>query len=328
MNNQNIWVVFEISDNTPKKVSLELMQKAKKEALSNQVRTVAVIINEKAQELASVAFLNGADDVITVEQTSAFEASGYILEKLSKKYEPGIILFGATNWGRDVAANLSARIKCGIACESTDIILDAKANIINWIRPSYTGKLNTNIEISGFPQIGTFKTGSFPILEASDYPETGNIIAESVEVPTSVILTELLGFIPDDELTKSNIEDAEIIIAGGRGVGSAEGFRPLFELAELVGGKVGASRAAVDEGWIEYERQIGVSGKTVAPKLYIGFGISGAVPHIAGIKNSQVIVAVNKDKYAPIFEISNYGIVEDLNEVLPVLIEKVRSALK
>ncbi len=321
MSKQNIWVVFELSDGLPKRVCLEMMQKAKALASQNGEQAVAVIIDPEPEKAAMAAFANGADQVLIVRHKFFFETASYIIEKLAEKHEPKLVLIGATTEGRDLAAAVSIRLNAGIASECTDIFLAPTGAY--WSRPSYDGRLNTNICIDTYPQVGTFKPGIFKTEEPEE-GKNGPIYEENVEVPAGVLLTQLLGFTPDDELTKANIEDAQIIVCGGRGVGSAEGFGQLYELAALLGGSVGASRAAVEEGWIAKDYQIGITGKTVAPKLYIGFGVSGAIPHVNGMKESDVIVAVNTDPNAPIFGVAHYGIVGDLHVICPVLTEKIR----
>jgi electron transfer flavoprotein alpha subunit len=297
-----------------------MMQKAKELAEVSSEKAVAVIIDPEPEEAARAAFEYGADQVLTVRQKFFFESAAYILEKLAEKYEPRIVMIGATTEGRDLAAAASVRLHAGIASECTDVVITGSG--VFWIRPSYDGKLNTNISIEEAPMIGTFKPGIFRLGEPA-VGRNGETVEETVDVPAGVLLTQLLGFTPDDELTKANIEDAEIIIAGGRGVGSREGFDQLYELAAALGGSVGASRAAVDEGWIGKDYQIGITGKTVAPRLYIGFGISGALPHVNGMKESDIIVAVNTDPNAPIFSVANYGIVADLNIICPALTRKI-----
>ncbi len=321
MSKQNIWVVFELSDGLPKRVCLEMMQKAKALASQNGEQAVAVIIDPEPEKAAMAAFANGADQVLTVKDKFFFETASYIIEKLAEKHEPKLVLIGATTEGRDLAAAVSIRLNAGIASECTDVFL--APTWAYWSRPSYDGRLNTNICIDTYPQVGTFKPGIFKTEEPEE-GKSGPIYEENVEVPAGVLLTQLLGFTPDDELTKANIEDAQIIVCGGRGVGSAEGFGQLYELAALLGGSVGATRAAVEEGWIAKDYQIGITGKTVAPKLYIGFGVSGAIPHVNGMKESDVIVAVNTDPNAPIFGVAHYGIVGDLHVICPALTEKVR----
>lgn len=321
MSNQNIWVVFELSDGLPKRVCLEMMQKAKALAAQTGEQAVAVIIDPEPEKAAMAAFANGADQALIVRHGFFFETAAYIIEKLAGKHEPKLVLIGATTEGRDLAAAVSIRLHAGIASECTDVTIAGTG--VYWSRPSYDGKLNTNICIDTYPQVGTFKPGIFKTEEPEE-GKNGPIYEENVEIPAGVLLTQLLGFTPDDELTKANIEDAQVIICGGRGVGSAEGFGQLYELAALLGGSVGATRAAVEEGWIAKDYQIGITGKTVAPKLYIGFGVSGAIPHVNGMKESDVIVAVNTDANAPIFGVAHYGIVADLNVICPALTNKIR----
>lgn len=321
MSNQNIWVFFELSDGRPKRVCLEMMQKAKALAKESSEKAVAVIIDPNPEEASRAAFENGADLVLAVRQKFFFESAAYILEKLAEKYEPKIVMIGATTQGRDLAAAASVRLHAGIASECTDVIVTGSG--VFWLRPSYDGRLNTNIGMEGAPVIATFRQGIFK-LDAPTAGRSGELAEEAVDVPAGILLTQLLGFTPDDELTKANIEDAEIIVAGGRGVGSREGFDQLYELAAVLGGSVGASRAAVDEGWIGKDYQIGITGKTVSPRLYIGFGISGALPHVNGMRESDIIVAVNTDPNAPIFDVANYGIVADLNAICPALTKKVK----
>ena len=322
MSAQNYWVLFELREDEPLRVSLELMNKAHELAAEQGQKALAVIISKRPEAAIKAAFENGADSVIHVEQEACFENMAYICSKLIEKYEPLAVLVGATMSGGDAAAQIAARSGIGIACDCTDVKVEADA--INWLRPSYDGQLYATISIATYPQIATFKPGIFRVPDESS-SFVGEVIKEDVDVPASVILTQMLGFRADEALAQANIEDADIIIAGGRGCGSKEGFDQLYELANLVGGNVGASRAAVDDGWVEKERQIGITGKTVTPRLYIGFGISGAVPHINGMKNSDVIVAVNNDPAASIFKYAHYGIVADLHVVVPEMIKRFKA---
>lgn len=331
MNNQNIWVILETADGAPKRVSLELLGKAKETVSGLKEKVTAVLIDNYSGEgensdkteaaILAAAFASGADEAIVVRRKTCFEGEAYIIDKLIGKYSPRAVLIGSTSRGSDLAGALSARSGIGIAVNCTDMI-PVDGGIL-WIRPSNDGKLNASIRIDSFPQIGTFHAGTLP--EPEQQPgRTGTVIYEDIEVPDSVLLTNFLGFIPDDELMKTDIENADILISGGRGVGSKEGFGQLFELAQLIGGNVAGSRAAVDEGWIEKERQVGITGKTVAPRLYIALGISGQTPHIAGMKESDVIVAVNTDAGAPIFEVADYSLVADLHEIVPEMIRKFK----
>ena len=319
MNTNSIWVIFE-SNHEKNRVCQELMRKAKELAKLENTKAVAIIINKEQDTLVEQAKQSGADEIIVVKQESHFETDAYVISKLVEKYQPKIILIGETTYGKDLSAQLSANAHIGIACNNSDI--QVENDRISWIRPSYNGKLNTKIVIDTFPQIGTFKAGTFRIDNIQ--PTQATIIEENIEVPVTVKLTRFLGFVPDEKLMQTNIEDAEVIIAGGRGVGSKEGFEKLFTLAKLLGGNVGGTRPVCDEGWLERDRQIGVTGKTVAPKLYIALGISGQVAHTSGMKESELIIAVNTDKDAKIFDIAHHCVVADLHEVVDSLIEKLK----
>ncbi len=319
MNTNSIWVIFE-SNHEKNRVCQELMRKAKELAKLENTKAVAIIINKEQDTLVEQAKQSGADEIIVVKQESHFETDAYVISKLVEKYQPKIILIGETTYGKDLSAQLSANAHIGIACNNSDI--QVENDRISWIRPSYNGKLNTKIVIDTFPQIGTFKAGTFRLKDIEQ--GTANIIEENIEVPATVKLTRFLGFVPDEKLMQTNIEDAEVIIAGGRGVGSKEGFEKLFTLAKLLGGNVGGTRPVCDEGWLERDRQIGVTGKTVAPKLYIALGISGQVAHTSGMKESELIIAVNTDKDAKIFDIAHHCVVADLHEVVDSLIEKLK----
>ncbi|MCR4672252.1 MAG: electron transfer flavoprotein subunit alpha/FixB family protein [Lachnospiraceae bacterium] len=317
----NIWVIFELTEGKPSRASLEIMGKAAALASEAGCAAEAVVIGEDTGIAAEQAAAYGASKVYAVDRASVLERDSIVVEKLSGKYAPGVILIGSTAYGRDLAAAVSARLGAGIASECTDI--ECREDGVHFIRPSYDGLLNTDIVIEGEPKIGTFRRGIFKLGEP-DTAASAEIVKEDPDVPDSVMLTSLLGFTPDDDVAKADIENADIIIAGGNGMGSQESFDRLYELARLVGGSVGASRIAVNNGWISHDHQIGITGKTVTPKLYISFGISGAVPHVNGMKNSEYIVAVNTDPDAPIFKVANQCVVKDLNEVLPAMIEKLK----
>ena len=211
----------------------------------------------------------------------------------------------------------------GLTADCTTLDVEEETGNIAWTRPAFGGNLMATIVCpEGRPQIGTVRPGVFKKQE----PVTGHaeIIREDYHVSADQIRTRLIEVICDAAETMVDLEGADIIVSGGRGVGSAEGFDQLKELADVLGGVVGASRAAVDSGWIPYAHQVGQTGKTVAPKLYIACGISGAIQHQAGMSGSDCVVAINKDPEAPIFEVANYGITGNLHEVLPLLTQEVR----
>ena len=233
------------------------------------------------------------------------------------------MLIGATPNGRDMGPRLSSRLQTGLTADCTGLAIDEETGCVAWTRPAFGGNLMATILCTDHrPQLGTVRPGVFK------KPAAGEAKAEITKVdfsfPAEGIRTEILEVIKETAGELVDLEGADIIVAGGRGVGSAEGFAPVRELAEALGATVGASRAAVDAGWISHSHQVGQTGKTVGPKLYIACGISGAIQHLAGMSASDVIVAINKDADAPIFGVADYGIVGNLFEVLPALTAEIK----
>ena len=235
-------------------------------------------------------------------------------------------MIGATNVGRDMGPRLSCRLKTGLTADCTAVDYDEETGNIAWTRPTFGGNLLAVIMCPAHrPQIGTVRPGVFKKGERKpeNQPE---IIREAISVKPERIRTRLVEVLKEAGAGSVNLENAEIIVSGGRGIGGPKGFELLQELAELLGGEVGASRAAVDSDWIGHVHQVGQTGKTVGPKLYIACGISGAIQHVAGMSGSDTIVAINKDPDAPIFNIADYGIVGDLYTVIPALIREIKES--
>lgn len=319
-NNKNIWVYIETEEGKPKAVGFELLSPGRDIADKRGCSLVAVVIGNGVEETAKQAIAYGADQVLLLDapeyniyNTDVF---GEAMVGLIEKYQPEGILIGATNNGRDLGPCVSCRIKTGLTADCTAIDLDGESGNIAWTRPAFGGNLMATILCPNTrPQMGTVRPGVFK-KPVADESRTGEIIREQMKIPKNRV--ELIKRVR--EVAESvNLDEAEIIVSGGNGVGSAENFSYIKALADTLGGAVGASRAAVDNGWISHAHQVGQTGKTVAPKLYIACGISGAIQHIAGMSGSDTIIAVNKDPDAPIFSVADYGIVGDLFEVLPVL---------
>ena len=319
-NNKNIWVYIETEEGKPKAVGFELLSPGRDIADKRGCSLVAVVIGNGVEETAKQAIAYGADQVLLLDapeyniyNTDVF---GEAMVGLIEKYQPDGILIGATNNGRDLGPCVSCRIKTGLTADCTAIDLDGESGNIAWTRPAFGGNLMATILCPNTrPQMGTVRPGVFK-KPVADESRTGEIIREQMKIPENRV--ELIKRVR--EVAESvNLDEAEIIVSGGNGVGSAENFSYIKALADTLGGAVGASRAAVDNGWISHAHQVGQTGKTVAPKLYIACGISGAIQHIAGMSGSDTIIAVNKDPDAPIFSVADYGIVGDLFEVLPVL---------
>lgn len=325
---KNIWVFIETECGKAKNVGYELLNVAKPLAQQKGCPLVAVVIGKDIEYVAKDAICYGADSAIIVDApeyeyytTDAFTKA---LVTLVEKYKPETLMIGATNNGRDMGPRVSCRLKTGLTADCTEIGIDEDTGNIAWTRPTFGGNLMATIMCpDNRPQMGTVRPGVFK-KGAYDESRTGEIIKETIHTVAEEIRTKLVERV--NEVTEAiNLEEADVIVAGGRGVGSAENFKLLEELAEAVDGTLGCSRAAVDAGWMPYVHQVGQSGKTVAPRLYFAIGISGAIQHLTGIAGSDTVIAVNKDSDAPIFDVADYGIVGDLNEVVPALTEAIKA---
>ncbi|MDD4715355.1 MAG: electron transfer flavoprotein subunit alpha/FixB family protein [Oscillospiraceae bacterium] len=326
--NKNLWVYVECAEGHPKKVGLELLGEGKKLAGKIREALVAVLIGHHMDEAAKECIAYGADQVIVVDhqQYAHYKTDPYTnaLYTLMEKYRPNIMMFGATNNVRDLAPRVACRAGAGLVADCTSLSLHEETGKIAWTRLSFSGNLMaTAICLDTAPQMGTVRPGVFQKGEPN-LERTGTMIHEEIQLPEGQIRTKLLESIREAAGSMLKLEDADIIVSGGRGLQKAENFSYVKDLADALGAAVGASRAAVDAGWIPHVHQVGQTGKTVGPKLYIACGISGAIQHQAGMSGSDVIVAINKDPEASIFDIADYGIVDDLFEVLPALTEEVK----
>lgn len=327
--NKDLWVYVETNrDGSAKPVGLELLNPGRRLAELQGGQAVAVVIGSGVDAAVQSAVEYGAQKVIVVDAPvyEQYTTDAYVntLCALLKKYEPITMFIGATGNGRDMAPRVSCRLNTGLTADCTGLDIDPEDGKMAWTRPAFGGNLMATIKCPDhYPQIGTVRPGVFKKREA-DKDNQAEIIKESVEVKPEEIRTEVLEVIQEAAGEMVNLEGADIIVAGGRGLGGPEKFALIKELADLLGGEVGASRAAVDSGWIAHSHQVGQTGKTVSPKLYIACGISGAIQHAAGMSGSQTIVAINKDPDAEIFKLANYGIVGDLNAVVPQLIAEIK----
>ena len=326
---KDLWVFIETSeDGNAKNVGLELLNPGRDLATKQGGSLVAVVIGNGVDAAVKASERHGADKVLVLDgpEYKYYNTDAYTnaMCKLVEKHGPTTILIGASNNCRDLGPRVSCRLQSGLTADCTSLDIDAESGNVAWTRPAFGGNLMATIMCpNNRPQIGTVRPGVFKKVEA-DAAHTAEVLQEDVSFPMEQIRTQILEFIRNEGEELIDLEGADIIVSGGRGVGGPEGFEPLHELAGLLGATVGASRAAVDSGWVPHARQVGQTGKTVAPKLYIACGISGAIQHLAGMSGSDCIVAINKDPAAPIFEVADYGIVGNLKEVLPILIEEVR----
>lgn len=325
MEYKNLWVYLETDEGTAKNVGYELLNPGRRMADKLGQELVAVVLGKNVADVAKKAIAYGADKAILVEgdeyATYNTDVQTYAMVKLIGKYHPSIVLYGATNNGRDVGPRVACSVHTGLTADCTALDIDDKGLLAS-TRPAFGGNLMATISCPDHrPQMSTVRPGVFkkPVLDES---RTGEIITEELHLDPAQIRVHLLERVK--EVAEAvNLEEAEIIVSGGRGLKSAENFKLVQDLADALGATVGASRAAVDAGWIPHAHQVGQTGKTVAPKLYIACGISGAIQHLAGMSGSDTIIAINKDPDAPIFGVADYGIVGDLFEVLPALTQAV-----
>lgn len=327
---KDLWVFIETNeDGSAKNVGLELLTPGRFLADKQAGKLVAVVIGCQADHAVQAAAVHGADTVIAVdgEEYKHYTTDAYAtaLTALVEKYGPTSMLIGATNNGRDLGPRVSCRLKTGLTADCTGLDIDEDSGNVAWTRPAFGGNLMATILCpDSRPQIGTVRPGVFK--KSAPGEAKAEVVHEEIHVAKEQIRTQVLDFIRDIGNETVDLEGAEIIVSGGRGVGGPDGFTPVRNLAKALGATVGASRAAVDSGWISHAHQVGQTGKTVGPKLYIACGISGAIQHLAGMSSSEVIVAINKDPDAPIFDVADYGIVGDLFEILPILTEEIRKA--
>lgn len=329
---KDLWVLIETNDKgAARNVGLELLTPGRDLADKQGGQLVAVVIGSQAEQAVREASVYGADRVIVVDgpEYAHYSTDAYVnaLTALVEKYGPTSMLIGATNNGRDLGPRLACRLKTGLTADCTGLDIDPESGNVAWTRPAFGGNLMATILCPDHrPQIGTVRPGVFK--KSAPGEDRATVIQEPIHTPEEMIRTRVVELIREMSDENVDLEGAEIIVSGGRGVGGPEGFAPIRELAEVLGATVGASRAAVDSGWISHAHQVGQTGKTVAPRVYIACGISGAIQHLAGMSGSDIIVAVNKDPAAPIFDAADYGVVGDLFEVLPVLtaeLKKVRA---
>lgn len=323
-----MWVIAEQENGQLMNVTFELLGAAKELCAKLEEKCCAVLVTAAAGELPQQLIAAGADVVYVVEDAkyADYDTELYTdaICQLSKKYDPASIMFGATDDGRDLAPRVAARLHTGLCADCTALdVTDDK--LVAWTRPALGGNICATIICDvNRPQMGTVRPKVFKPAEL-DNTRTGEVIAFTPEAG-AVSRVEL---VKKEALSSENavkIDEADMIAAGGRGFGSKEKFDVLEQLAALFGNSaVAGTRAAIDEGWLTHSQQVGQSGKSVTPHIYFACGISGAIQHLSGMKDSDIIIAINKDAEAPIFTVAHYGIVGDVNVILPKLIEKIKA---
>ena len=325
---RDIYVFAEQRDGNIQKVALELIGKGRELADTLDQKVIAVLLGNEIKEKAESLIKAGADGVIVIENEMLAE---YTTEPYAKaiaavirEKEPEIFLFGATAIGRDLAPRVSARIHTGLTADCTGLAIDDESKNLLMTRPAFGGNIMATIVCEEHrPQMATVRPGVMKALEA-DESRKGEIEIMNIPFSGADQTVELLEVLKEERQI-ADITEAKILVSGGRGMSDADNFHRLLNpLADILGGAVSASRSAVDAGWIDHECQVGQTGKTVRPDLYLACGISGAIQHVAGMESSEYIVAIDKNDTAPIFEVADLGIVGNVNTLLPKLTEAIK----
>lgn len=347
---KDIFVVVEQRNGHIQKVSYELISEATKLAADLGEKVVAVLMGYKIADKANTLIHYGAEKVLVVDHPvlENYTTEPYVrgVEYIIKNYDPNVVLFGASSIGRDMAPRVAGRVHTGLTADCTRLdvevskyqdylrkatnlpeekiaALDPSDRFLKMTRPAFGGNVMATIVCRKYhPQMATVRPGVMELAEA-DTSRTGEVVMVDAGLSMDDMNVEILDVVKHDKKVV-DITDAKILVSGGRGVGGAEGFNPLRELAAELGGEVSSSRIGVDSGWIEKDRQVGQTGKTVHPELYIACGISGAIQHQAGMEDSEFILAINTDPYCPMMQLADLGIVGDLKKIVPALTEAVR----
>jgi len=330
-----VWVFAEQHNGQLEDTPIELMSKARRLADTLDVKLAAALLGDNVKDLATKLIHYGADKVYLIEHPllEHYQANSYAkaIFDLVHKYEPQIVLYGATITGRDLAPRIASAAKAGLTADCTDLQIgdhttikngQLHKNLLFQIRPAFGGNIiATIINYDRWPQMATVREGVMPMPEP-DVARRGEIIEEKAELSQQDLPLEILA--EHKRPKKVNLKQARIIVAGGAGVGSKDNFKLIWDLANCLGAAPAATRAAVDLGFIDGDHQVGQTGTTVRPNLYIAVGISGAIQHQAGMSQSQKIIAINNDADAPIFQVAHYKVVGDLNEVVPKMIKAIK----
>lgn len=324
---KDVFVWIDQSEGSADSIAWEIIGAGRQVAGTLGGQVIACVLGDGVDDMAQEAIQRGADRAILVSDatlsTYRLEPYAAVLVKLAQEHQPAVFLLGASSRGRELAPYVAAKLGVGLAADCVEIGVEDGSLVAT--RPALAGNVMAKITYGDVrPQMATLRRRVFSPLD----PDTGRrglVVTEGAVLTEDEIPTKVVEFITQEG--EVNLTDAGIVVSGGRGVGGPDGFEPIRELAKALGAAMGASRAAVDAGWIPYAHQVGQTGKTVQPDLYIAAGISGAIQHLAGMKTSKVIVAINKDAEAPIFKVASYGVVDDLFEVVPALTEEFNKRL-
>ncbi len=326
---RGIWVYVQHRSGQAAPVAWQLLGVGRELANQIGVPIAALVLGHNVDHLADEARTYGADTVYVIDDPvlENYRTMPYAhgVAELIRKYKPEVVLYGSSIHGRDVAGAVATLVGTGLAADATQLAIEEEGHLLHASRPDFGGKLMSTILCKRHrPQMATCRPGVFPMPEP-DPSHKAEIIREPLGLTEDDVPTKVIRYVPEER--RVDLSNAEIIVSGGRGLGGPKAFDMLFELADAIGGVVGASRAAVMAGWIPYQHQVGQTGQTVRPKIYIACGISGAIQHLVGMQESDTIIAINQDPDAPIFKVADYAIVGDAFEIVPALTRKLREQL-
>jgi electron transfer flavoprotein alpha subunit len=324
---QGVWVFIEQNEGEIEGVSLELLGAGRTLADKLQVPLAGVLLGNNIRHLANQVITYGADEVYVIDHPvlNTYRTESYMkgVILLAEKYKPEIFLYGATPNGKDLASAVATDLSTGLTADTTMLDVDISNRLFEASRPAFGGNIMATILCKKHrPQMATVRPKVMKALEP-DQTRLGRIIEETIDIKEEEMRTKVLQIVKEVS-KKANLADAHVIICGGKGMGDLQNFQMLYELADTIGASVGGTRDVVEAGWLPHELQIGQTGETVTPKVYFAIGISGAIQHVVGMKNSEIIIAINKNPNAPIFDIATYGLVGDALEIVPKLIEQFK----
>ena len=324
---KDVYVIAEQRDGKIQKVGLELIGEATKLAKDLGEQVVAVLLGSNITDKAQELIQHGADKVVVVDdpmlEKYATEPYAKALYEVIKANEPEIVLYGATSIGRDLAPRVSARVHTGLTADCTKLAINEETKLLHMTRPAFGGNIMATIVCKNHrPQMATVRPGVMAAL-AKDETRTGEVVNFKVDFVPADMNVEIIEEVKETKKTV-DITEAKVLVSGGRGIGSADFVPVLQEAADVLGGVVTGSRPVIEAGWLDKDRQVGQTGKTVRPDLYLACGISGAIQHVAGMEGSEVVISINKDDNAAIFSVSDLGVVGDVKVILPKLVEALK----
>ena len=324
---KDVYVIAEQRDGKIQKVGLELIGEATKLAKDLGEQVVAVLLGSNITDKAQELIQHGADKVVVVDdpmlEKYATEPYAKAITAVIKACEPEIVLYGATSIGRDLAPRVSARVHTGLTADCTKLAINEETKLLHMTRPAFGGNIMATIVCKNHrPQMATVRPGVMAAL-AKDATRTGEVVNFKVDFVPADMNVEILEEVKETKKTV-DITEAKVLVSGGRGIGSADFVPVLQEAADVLGGVVTGSRPVIEAGWLDKDCQVGQTGKTVRPDLYLACGISGAIQHVAGMESSEVVISINKDDNAAIFSVSDLGVVGDVKVILPKLVEALK----